>query len=338
MTYEEAFERLLIVGPLLALLVASAVAASQPSAPSAGIRIEKGRTRADPAEKQSTGERRGTERSPIFVKSVPTSESEAEASYKEYEHHEKPTLDRWLTGATLALAVCTFLLFCFTAALWWVTKNLARDAVRTGRQQQRATRATLAVATRAADIAERALVAGQRAFVFAQGISSYWEKDEQTQTYSWRFRPHLENSGSSPTKNMTMFTRCMLLDQALRTGFDFEGNSLAANIGSGLLPPKTTLEGGISPQNPENAISPQDIAEAQAGRKYLYLWGWIKYNDVFPGTLRHITRFCWLVVADGDPMAFVPGTKPPDRGSLKFSTIHHPEGNSSEDEGEKTPV
>jgi hypothetical protein len=36
--------------------------------------------------------------------------------------------------------------------------------------------------------------------------------------------------------------------------------------------------------------------EAIADKKlFMYLWGWARYNDIFPDTKRHITRYCWKV-------------------------------------------
>jgi len=77
---------------------------------------------------QSAVEQRGTENAPLYVKSIPSPESEAEAAHRQYEYHEKPALDRRLTYSTIALAAFTLLLFIFTAALWWVTLQLSRQA------------------------------------------------------------------------------------------------------------------------------------------------------------------------------------------------------------------
>jgi hypothetical protein len=72
--------------------------------------------------------------------------------------------------------------------------------------------------------------------------------------------------------------------------------------------------------------------DAQAGRKFIYLWGWVRYFDVFPRTPEHITRFCWLIVPVGDPLAFVPGAAPNQPGSLSFGSLHHSEGNCADEE------
>jgi hypothetical protein len=50
-------------------------------------------------------------------------------------------------------------------------------------------KASIAAAERSADIARDAMIAGERAFVFATGILAYWDRTSTGQ-YTWRFRPN----------------------------------------------------------------------------------------------------------------------------------------------------
>ena len=77
-----------------------------------------------------------------------------------------------------------------------------------------------------------------------------------------------------------MHVQCALMNAALPTGFDFNYHTTV--IGTALIPPKITVMGGIAPTMPGAPISPQDILDIQQGRKFLYLWGWARYFDVFP--------------------------------------------------------
>ena len=79
---------------------------------------------------------------------------------------------------------------------------------------------------------------------------------------------------------MKMYTECMVRNAPLPTGFDF--TTTAMGTGSGMIPPKSSLHGGLGPGAGQAAMTPQDILDSQAGRKFIYLWGWIEYNDVFP--------------------------------------------------------
>jgi hypothetical protein len=183
---------------------------------------------------------------------------------------------------------------------------------------------------RASDIAREALVAGERAFVFATQLAQFWEHDPNSNEYNWRFRPTWQNSGNTPSKNMQIHTDYFLRDIPLPLNFRFDYSS--TDVGLVLVPPKGSLNGGVAPAHPNPAVSPQDIIDIQSGHKFFYLWGWTTYSDVFPGTPRHITRFCWQIDAVGDPRAFVPGTSAPNPGSLAFSMFHHREGNCADDE------
>ena len=86
--------------------------------------------------------------------------------------------------------------------------------------------------------------------------------------------------------------------------------------------------GGAAPLIPAAPITPQDIIDAQNGRKFIYLWGWAKYFDVFPRTPEHITRFCWLILVAGDPLSF----NPAQPNSTTFATANHIEGNCADEE------
>jgi hypothetical protein len=192
---------------------------------------------------------------------------------------------------------------------------------------------TLWVATsRQAELTREALIANKRAFVYATNIFQAFDQDKTTGLYNWRFRPILRNSGDTPTKDMTMFVTCEVRNSEIPIGYPFTHN--LQQVARGTIAPRIDLHGGVAPLPPAAAITPQDIIDAQAGRKFIYVWGWIKYSDVFPKTPQHITRYCWRVDPIGDPLTFVPNTvgQPPTPGTLSFNTIQHSEGNCIDEE------
>ena len=65
----------------------------------------------------------GTRELPIVIETVVAAKTQAEIDHQNYERHEKPTLDRWLTWATVALAGITGVLAYFTYGLWSEGKN-----------------------------------------------------------------------------------------------------------------------------------------------------------------------------------------------------------------------
>lgn len=199
-------------------------------------------------------------------------------------------------------------------------------------QLKRSTDRLWNAAERQADLTRDAMIAGERAFIFATGIMPLWDTptDPANPIYNWRFRPNWHNSGDTPTKNMTMHTECVLRDSVLPTDFNFDYPT--TEIGTALIAPKITGQGGLAPRMPAPAITPNDIKETQRGKKFLYFWGWARYFDVFPGTPQHITRFCWLVIAIGDPDSFHPEQKPTDADALQFQYINHFTGNCADEE------
>ena len=192
---------------------------------------------------------------------------------------------------------------------------------------------TLWVATsRQAELTKEALVADKRAFVFLTGFNQTWLYDVASDQYHWRFRPNLRNSGDTPTKQMTMYVECEIRNTSLPPNYPFNYQSF--NVAGGTIPPKFELQGGLAPHPPDSGVTPQDIIDSQLGRKYIYIWGWVKYRDVFPGTEEHITRYCFLITPVGDPLKFVPNTpgQPPTLGTLAFPYIYHNEGNCIDNE------
>ena len=200
-------------------------------------------------------------------------------------------------------AVATIIIAAFTGTLWGAT-------------------------TRSNKLTRENLVADRRAFVFAFGLNGFWERDRTTGQYNWRFRPLWQNSGETPSRNLRIHTGCDLRDAPLPPGFNFNDGT----PGTGLISPKATLSGGLAPQHSEAAITPQNILDVQASRKFLYVWGWARYRDVFPGSKEHVTHFCWVITPVGDPLAYVPGAQPPAPGGLAFHTMHHTEGNCADEE------
>jgi hypothetical protein len=219
----------------------------------------------------------------------------------------------WLVAFTGVLAISTIGLWIVT---WRASASQARDM-----------KASIAAAEKSGEIARDAMIAGERAFVFTTGTMPFWELDAATKLYHWRFRPNWTNSGDTPTKKMTMHTECMLRDSVLPLGFEFDYPT--TETGTALIPPNTSAGGGLAPRYPAPAITPQDILDVQAGKKFLYFMGWAKYFDVFPDTPQHITRFCWQLLPLGDPFAYDPSVTPQN---LTFPNIYHHEGNCADDE------
>jgi len=186
--------------------------------------------------------------------------------------------------------------------------------------------------TEQADFAREAHILDKRAAIFAVTFAQSWYPvDPATGLYNWSLRPVWRNTGDTPTKDLTLHVECEIRDATLPLGYPFAYQE--ADVGTGTLGPKMDMFGGPAPRYP-TVLTPEDILQAQQGRRFIYLWGWAKYHDIFPNTPRHITHFCWLITSTGDPFDFIPNVQgpPPTRGALTFGLVQHPEGNYNKDE------
>ncbi len=69
---------------------------------------------------------------------------------------------------------------------------------------------------------KEALITDKRAFMYADGIMSFWESDPTTGLYNWRFRPRWRNAGETPTRDPIIYVQCEVRDQQLPPGFNFQ--------------------------------------------------------------------------------------------------------------------
>jgi len=153
---------------------------------------------------QTEKEHRGSKNSPIFINGeVTTKKDEEESRSENSESAFKAGIDRRIANYTGYLALFTFFLFVFTAALWWVTLQLSRDAKKTSDRQAEELRKI------------------ERAFVFIDGFNvelttaadSKSPVELESETYKscpelfitrFAIQPRWKNSGNTPTKNMSI--------------------------------------------------------------------------------------------------------------------------------------
>jgi hypothetical protein len=208
------------------------------------------------------------------------------------------------TNSAAITALAAILVAAFTATLW----------IATGRQ---------------ANLTRQAVMAGKRAFVFPTGVVALPESNAKSGSFDWRLVPAWENSGETPTRNLRIYTDCILTNVPLPENFSFSQIDPEEPPAVAMLGPKANSKGGIAPHTTSPALTPQDIVDIQSGRRFLYLWGWARYSDSLPNAPERITRFCWQIVADGNPLTFNPLIDPQ---GLRWSSIHQRRGNCADDE------
>ena len=151
-----------------------------------------------------------------------------------------------------------------------------------------------------AEIAERALIAGQRAFVSVSYQTSAGRDFKTKNIVQWIFTPIWTNAGNTPTRNMANHINVGVRDAEIDDDFDFPDQWNTD------VPPekRRPVPLGIAPKawisGQAVGISVGDIDAAINGKKFLYIWGWASYEDVFPRTALHVTRFANRIAVGGD--------------------------------------
>ena len=240
---------------------------------------------------------RGTEGAPLFVKLLPEVPSMEEAHHKQFEQVEKPGLDRRMTIATELLALFTFLLFCFTGALWWVTYRLSRNARTTGTAQSLAMSKSIEEATRSASAMEEVAKATKDNAVLMKGIlqkqmRAYLAFEgpsfvPQDATTGWRYevRFNVKNFGHTSAQAVNVNSKLAIVDFPIPDNFD-----LRLDVMDEPGADFSTQQTYIFAASLSELVSEAEIESfKQWNGKVLCLYGAVKYADVFGDA--HLTNF-----------------------------------------------
>jgi len=193
------------------------------------------------------------------------------------------------------LACAVFLLVVgFFLSLWM------RGALRASEKSAQASE-------KSATLADQALMAAQRPYVFLKEIQVSLTKNpinEEIQTCT--LQPIWENTGTTPTKNGRGHVSWKYFERAVPADFDFSdfddlGNRILSYDAYRPLivgPKATTLSPVIN-------IEPAILRQVRDLQGKLLIWGWAEYDEIFPGAKRHRTEFCYQVAVSGSPASHV---------------------------------
>jgi len=141
------------------------------------------------------------------------------------------------------------------------------------------------------EIARNSAVMENRAHMVVE--SPYWQGNN---AQGFQFGVRWQNVGKTVTRRMRTFTTHELRGTKLPIDFAFndEDPGAAAHGGPG-------VKSFVSPPTPQPfPIPPGDIAAIANETKFLYVYGWAKYFDIFPGTPQRVTRFCYRAMYIGE--------------------------------------
>ena len=245
-----------LLGVVAVAISLSCFAQSNQPAPSSGKDIQKQQppTPVD-ATKSSNARSDGFEPTPSINKQA-SAISQEEAEHKRYERHEKPTLDRWLTWATVFLALVTAALAGFTYLLWAATGKLVREAKATSQMQL-------------------------RAYVGIKSCAVIAHEDEDRFITHWVYVV-AHNHGQTPAKNIRYWLELKNASLALVGTLERSQTDI---LTLGVIHPGDEFTCRL---NIFESLSDDEVIR---GRRAMYAFGRFEYTDAFNNTWETNLRF-----------------------------------------------
>ena len=102
---------------------------------------------------------------------------------------------------------------------------------------------------------------------------------------AYAFAANLKNGGQTPATHIEINVSCRKFHRTIPDGFQFPDSEL---FGYGLIGPQDEL------LTPFVRIPATDFAAPPLEGNWFF-WGWVEYNDIFNGTSRHRTEFCFAI-------------------------------------------
>ena len=191
---------------------------------------------------------------------------------------------------TLVVGFFTAALWLSTRALWQVTNDTLAHAERTSVRELRAYISIKEI--------EMAQFRGPSMLSINSPNGNF-----PGEIQNYRISASLENGGQTPIRNGFVNINHVLRVGDLPKDFSFPDGKKTERAAIG-------ARGGFS--TPGIFIPISDVQTVVAKTNRLFVWGWIDYDDVFEGTVRRRTEFCFDVEADARPdgnniyMRFIP--------------------------------
>ena len=289
---------------LIALMVVGdAMAQSQRPSPRGR---EQRQTQPAPAQQNpATNEQAPALPAPI-INILPPQKTDAERAEEAHERQEKAELDRRLVKltedlaiytarlyyATLAVAIATVFLVLATAGLTWLGRIQLRDmkaSIAVAKDAAAAARDQVRLSCHAMESTERAMVFHSKTHAMA-GI-----KGSTNEVIDWTIFAIFENAGSTPTRWMRMHTNWFYFAGGIPDDYNFPDlGATAGSVPISMGPKGITWSG-------ECEIPIDKVLATRNGEGQLFVWGWVEYDDIFEGTPRHRTEYCFEVKVPGIP-------------------------------------
>jgi hypothetical protein len=183
--------------------------------------------------------------------------------------------------ATSVVALFTIVLAFSTTLLWRAARIQASDF-----------KQSVAAAITGNEIAATNAEQQLRAYVTAKEINLVTHRSPATPgayvqiegpILTYGLSAILRNGGQTPATNVVINVTCQKFAKELPADFEFPDSPV---FGFGLIGPDSEMH------TPLIRISAAELQSIDADTEW-YFWGWVEYDDIFSGTIRHRTEFCF---------------------------------------------
>ncbi len=251
--------------------------------------------KATAAQQQANTDQRGTEQSPLVVKTIPASNIQAEAERERQDRETKTENERRMVRLTLFIAVLQLLVYGYQS--WQLRKT-----VKAAGEQSQAMERHIGEAARSATAMEgiaSVIQVGNKAIIRAYlniliGEATFQERRGVGQVdLKFGSDPIIQNNGNSNARNVNFQIAADILPVPPPDDFAFP---LPAGIGAaGLIGPhqNSIISAVVKEFVPDGEVT----AIKEATKRALYVWGMVTYDDVFGA--RHFTKFGYIVFWSG---------------------------------------
>ncbi len=245
------------------------------------------------AQPPAASDQRGTDQSPLVVKTLPPIKTQEEADREKEERSNKSSHDWWLiffSGVLAGVGVLQLIVFGYQA-------NQLRKTVEAYEGQSIAMERHIGEATRSANamehiatVIESGNAAIMRAYISVViGGAVFQDRQEGVR---FEGKPNLVNTGSTPAKNLKIRIAAEIVPFADAETFAYPLPQEVGQAPSVAAPHQSYILGAIVP----DLVPDVDVADIKLGRDRkgaLTVWGVVTYDDIFGEN--HTTKFGQLL-------------------------------------------